>query len=100
MVGDDRTSPKQDLPLSVRQSGLEGSVSFRSYVSESELSELYQRATVFAFLSEYEGFGLPPLEAMSAGVPVVVAINRFKDDSDAEVELLKPVFLFWVLKYG
>lgn len=88
VVGADRTSPKQDLPSSVRQAGLEGSVSFRSYVSESELSELYQRATVFAFLSEYEGFGLPPLEAMSAGVPVVVA------DTPVARELYKDAALF------
>ena len=33
---------------------------------------LYARATVFAFLSEYEGFGLTPLEALAAGVPPVV----------------------------
>ena len=33
---------------------------------------LYARASVFAFLSEYEGFGLTPLEALAAGVPPVV----------------------------
>ena len=36
-------------------------------------SDLYRRASVFAFLSEYEGFGLTPLEALAAGVPPVVA---------------------------
>ena len=36
------------------------------------LAALYQRASVFAFLSEYEGFGLTPLEALAAGVPPVV----------------------------
>jgi glycosyltransferase involved in cell wall biosynthesis len=41
-------------------------------VDEGTLSALYQRATVFAFLSEYEGFGLTPLEALAAGVPPVV----------------------------
>ena len=44
----------------------------RSYVDDTELAGLYARATVFAFLSEYEGFGFPPLEAMAAGVPAVV----------------------------
>ena len=34
--------------------------------------DLYARASVFAFLSEYEGFGLTPLEALAAGVPIVV----------------------------
>ena len=41
-------------------------------VSNDELNALYARASVFAFLSEYEGFGLTPLEALSAGVPPVV----------------------------
>jgi glycosyltransferase involved in cell wall biosynthesis len=36
------------------------------------LAALYARASVFAFLSEYEGFGLTPLEALTAGVPIVV----------------------------
>ena len=46
--------------------------SLRHYVSDAELATLYARASAFAFLSEYEGFGLTPLEAMAAGVPVVV----------------------------
>ena len=45
---------------------------FRSYVDEATLQDLYSRAAVFAFLSEYEGFGLTPLEAMAHGVPPVV----------------------------
>jgi glycosyltransferase involved in cell wall biosynthesis len=36
------------------------------------LARLYAEASVFAFLSEYEGFGLTPLEALAAGVPPVV----------------------------
>ena len=42
------------------------------YAPDAELDELYSRAKVFVFLSEYEGFGLTPLEALSAGVPIVV----------------------------
>ena len=49
---------------------------FQSYVGEGELAALYARAAVFVFLSEYEGFGLTPLEALSAGVPVVVLDTR------------------------
>jgi alpha-1,3-rhamnosyl/mannosyltransferase len=44
----------------------------RSYVVDSELAEAFSRASVFAFLSEYEGFGLPPLEALAAGIPPVL----------------------------
>ena len=91
VVGDDRSSPKQDLAASARQAGIEDSVSLRSYVSDSELGELYRRATVFAFLSEYEGFGLPPLEAMSAGVPVVVADTPVARELYGEAALFVPV---------
>jgi glycosyltransferase involved in cell wall biosynthesis len=44
----------------------------RSYVADAELAEAFRRASVFAFLSEYEGFGLPPLEALASGIPVVL----------------------------
>jgi glycosyltransferase involved in cell wall biosynthesis len=46
-----------------------------SNVPDAELSALYQGADVFVYPSLYEGFGMPPLEAMSCGVPVV-ASNR------------------------
>jgi glycosyltransferase involved in cell wall biosynthesis len=50
----------------------ESRVELRNYVDEATLASLYHRASAFAFLSEYEGFGLTPLEALSAGVPIVV----------------------------
>ena len=72
VVGGDRTWPPQDLPAVATQHGVSGRVEFRSYAGDHELNGLYQRASVFAFLSEYEGFGMTPLEAMSADVPAVV----------------------------
>jgi glycosyltransferase involved in cell wall biosynthesis len=72
IVGADRTWPREDLPALAASYGLARRVDFRSYVPEEELAALYAGASVFAFLSEYEGFGLTPLEALAAGVPVVV----------------------------
>lgn len=72
IVGGDRTWPPQDLPGVALSYGLGERVVFKSYVNEDELRGLYAGASVFAFLSEYEGFGLTPLEALAAGVHPVV----------------------------
>jgi len=49
------------------------SVHWLGYVSDEELLALYEHAAGFIFPSLYEGFGLPPLEAMALGCPVVVS---------------------------
>jgi glycosyltransferase involved in cell wall biosynthesis len=72
IVGDDRTWPPQDLGAVAASHGVASRVHFKAYVPEADLAGLYASASVFAFLSEYEGFGLTPLEALSAGVPAVV----------------------------
>lgn len=43
------------------------------YVSNADLQRLYASASLFAFLSHYEGFGIPVIEAMSAGAPVLIS---------------------------
>lgn len=48
-------------------------VQFLGRVSDDELIQLYKEATVFVYPSLYEGFGLPPVEAMKSGVPVVTS---------------------------
>ena len=72
LVGENRTHPHEDLERLVRELGLEQVVELRSYISDADLEAAYCRARVFAFLSEYEGFGLTPLEAMAHNVPPVV----------------------------
>jgi glycosyltransferase involved in cell wall biosynthesis len=74
IIGENRLPPDvnidawlEHLPEAVR-----ARITFRSWVDEATLRDLYSRATVFAFLSDYEGFGLTPLEALAAGVPPIV----------------------------
>ena len=45
------------------------------FVDDDDLSALYSDALCFVYLSRYEGFGLPPLEAMACGTPVICADN-------------------------
>lgn len=72
IVGEDRSYPPQDLVALARVAGVSDRVTLAAYVGDDELAALYARAGAFAFLSEYEGFGLTPLEALAAGVPIVV----------------------------
>ena len=48
-------------------------VYFTGYVSDEHLAALYSGAIAFAYVSLYEGFGLPPLEAMTCGTPVITS---------------------------
>jgi glycosyltransferase involved in cell wall biosynthesis len=59
----------------VRQLGLENEVHFPGFVPDEEQALWYTAADIFAFPSLYEGFGLPPLEAMACGTPVVASTS-------------------------
>jgi len=72
LVGDNRSYPRENLEKLAVEAGIANKLTIRPYIDEEELAGLYARAMVFVFLSEYEGFGFPPLEAMAAGVPPVV----------------------------
>ena len=52
-------------------SGIEKHVTQISHVPNSELRDIYNAADVFVFPSQYEGFGIPLIEAMACGTPVV-----------------------------
>jgi glycosyltransferase involved in cell wall biosynthesis len=73
IVGENRTRrPHLDLEALRQRTAHPDRIALRSYVDDATLASLYGRASVFAFLSEYEGFGFTPLEALSAGVPPVL----------------------------
>jgi glycosyltransferase involved in cell wall biosynthesis len=79
LAGDNRTSPRLDPVALATAAGVADRVTVREYVSEPELAELYRHARVLLYLSDYEGFGIPPLEALAHGVaPVVLdtAVSR------------------------
>ncbi|HJZ76311.1 MAG TPA: glycosyltransferase family 1 protein [Vicinamibacterales bacterium] len=72
IVGDNRSHPYQDLHAAIAAEGLGDRIRWHEYVTDAQLHELYAHARAFAFLSEYEGLGLTPLEALAAGVPPVL----------------------------
>lgn len=73
----------------VRQLGLEERVLFPGFVDDADLPALYAAATVFAYPALYEGFGLPVLEAMAAGTPVVTsAVSSLPEITGEDAALL------------
>jgi glycosyltransferase involved in cell wall biosynthesis len=71
LVGENRTDI--DLPGVIRELDLEHVVRLSGFVSEEGLADRYAAADVCVYVSQYEGFGLPALEALSRGVPLVTS---------------------------
>jgi glycosyltransferase involved in cell wall biosynthesis len=65
----------QDLFREIDKSRWESEIKLLGYVAKTDLSALYSGAAAFVYPSIYEGFGLPPLEAMACGAPVITANN-------------------------
>jgi glycosyltransferase involved in cell wall biosynthesis len=72
LVGANRTTPHVDVLALVADRRVQHAVEWREYVDDSGLEDLYRRARLFAFLSEYEGFAMTPMEALAHGVPSVL----------------------------
>ncbi len=72
LVGANRAQPPIDPGALAAAAGVADHVEWREYVDDAELEKLYANARVFAFLSDYEGFGMTPLEAIAHGVPPVL----------------------------
>ena len=78
----------QDIFAAAEELGLQDRVIFAGFVDDADLPALYNLAEVFAFPSLYEGFGIPPLEAMACGIPVVTADNSSLPEVVGETGIL------------
>lgn len=65
----------EDLTPQIKSLGIEDSVIRTGIIVDDELVDFYNLADLFVFPSLYEGFGIPPLEAMACGTPVVCSNN-------------------------
>lgn len=74
----------------VERLGLRDSARFLGYVPDADLPALYSLADAFAFPSLYEGFGLPPLEALACGTPTVVSDTSSLPEVVGDAALLVP----------
>jgi glycosyltransferase involved in cell wall biosynthesis len=72
IIGDE-ISKYATLRRAVHRHKLHKYVRFFGFVPDETLASLYRLASVFVFPSLYEGFGLPPLEAMASGTPVITS---------------------------
>jgi len=80
LAGSNRLRRPEDLPRWIRGSGFAERVVVLGYVGEDALPALYRRAELVFYLSSYEGYGIPPLEALAAGTVAVVADGLALDD--------------------
>ena len=90
ICGEARTPAGREIADLVRKAGLEGRVVFPGRIVDAELPAVYAAAEAFVFPSRYEGFGLPPLEAMACGCPVVASSGGSLDDVLGEAAHLVP----------
>jgi glycosyltransferase involved in cell wall biosynthesis len=86
---------RAEAERTAERTGLAGRIEFRGHVSQEELAALYRGAACLVFPSRYEGFGLPVLEAMASGTPVVAttagALPEVAGDAAILVDERNPV---------
>jgi glycosyltransferase involved in cell wall biosynthesis len=88
VVGENRTHPRLDLEATVAELGLRANVRLSGFVEDRDLALRYSAADAFVALSEYEGFGLPALEAAARGVPLVLGRAPSQGEIFREAALL------------
>ncbi len=87
VAGENRTRPRQNLAAEALRLKITSAVELADFVDEDTLAALYARARVLVFVSDYEGFGLTPLEALAAGVPPVVADTKVAHETCGDAAL-------------
>lgn len=87
-------NPPQTLLNEIEQSGFKSRIHFFKNISDVDLALLYNGASAMFFPSSYEGFGLPLLEAMACGTPVVTCRNSSLAEiaEEAAIYLDEPIF--------
>jgi glycosyltransferase involved in cell wall biosynthesis len=91
LVGSNRTFPFEDIAQMIELHAPNGRARWHQYASDADLRELYGRARAFAFLSEYEGLGMTPLEAVAVGVPPVVLETAVARETLGDAAVYAPV---------
>jgi glycosyltransferase involved in cell wall biosynthesis len=80
-----------ELFAGIEVSGIKDRVGLTGYLTDEELRALYSSCRVFVYPSLYEGFGLPPLEAMACGAPVVASrIASIAETTGTGARLVEP----------
>jgi glycosyltransferase involved in cell wall biosynthesis len=98
IIGDD-LSGNPDLRRTVIRSGVQNDVRFLGFVPIEVLRIFYDSAKVFVFPSLYEGFGLPPLEAMAHGTPVVTSnVSSLPEVVGNAAVLVNPENVFEIMR--
>jgi glycosyltransferase involved in cell wall biosynthesis len=77
-----------DIFAAAKASPAQDRIHFAGYVADEDLPAVYSLATLFAFPSHYEGFGIPVLESMACGTPVVCANNSSLPEVAGDAALL------------
>jgi glycosyltransferase involved in cell wall biosynthesis len=98
IIGDDM-SGNPDLRRTVVRSGVQHDVRFLGFVPIEVLRIFYDEAKIFVFPSLYEGFGLPPLEAMAHGTPVVTSnVSSLPEVVGNAAVLVNPENVFEIMR--